>query len=327
MIVIRRSRARVIGISLGLLAAAGGATARGAADGLRITAAANLALRQTPAAGATAVAFLPLGTELTDVGPLGFDKTWVHVRLDDNREGWVIADFTRPLDPGRRWQTIERIVTDRLSRRGDGFASSVELTDFVERVSPQIADAVVAARFDLYRLQAMSATLAQIPAGHDKRDPYLSWLNRYQGLIVYDAPGKRWMLSNPAIWQIHDRHPDASSSDDLAWLATTAGLPGECGGALVCYFEGIDRLDGQYLRAHPAGRHADAAVKAIGDAAAQLGATPADPRTHYVFDRARDCAALAKTLDSLQAAVGATSAAGKDEALRGLAGAGNACHR
>jgi hypothetical protein len=325
MIFRRRLLSSVVLVAVSLLAAAGRATARGAADVLRITAAANIALRQTPNSSAPVIAFLPLGTEITEAGPLGLDKTWLHVRLGDHREGWVMASLTRPLDPGRRWPTIERIVTDRLARHGDGFPSTVELADFIERVSPQIADASMAARFDLYRLQAIGSALAQIHFGHDKREPYLSWLDRYKGLVVYDEPGGRWILSNPAVWKIHDRHPDVPAADEIAWLAATTGLPGECEGELVCYFEATDRLSGQYLRAHPTGRHAGEAVKAIGDAAQQLSAPPADPHTLYVFDKARDCVALAKALDSLQAVVAATSAVGRDAALQGLGAMRKAC--
>src|SRR5512140_2377754 len=47
----------------------------------RITAAANVTLRAQPLPTAPAVAQLPLGTEMTDAGPVGLDKTWVRVKL------------------------------------------------------------------------------------------------------------------------------------------------------------------------------------------------------------------------------------------------------
>ena len=84
---------------------------------VRITAATNLALRQTPSANANVVAYLPLGTEVTEVGPLGLDKTWLHVKLADNREGWLLATLTRLVEPSRRTATVEAIIVRCLPKR------------------------------------------------------------------------------------------------------------------------------------------------------------------------------------------------------------------
>ena len=323
MVPSRRTLAPVAIFSSVFLAAAGHATARGAADVLRITAAANLAMRQTPGPQATVIAFVPLGTELTEVGPLGLDKTWLHVRLADNREGWVLASLTRPLDPARRWPTVERIVTDRLARHGDSFPAAMELVDFVERASRQIADNETAARFDLYHLRAVASAAADIRFGHEKQEPYWSWLDRYRGLVVRDDPSGRWMLAPNAIWEVHDRHAASVAADDIAWLATTTGLPGECEGELACYAESADLLGGRYLRAHPAGRHADEAVRMVAEVTVRLG--DAGSRSLYTFDRARDCARLGQAIDGLRAALTGTSAAGRDAPLQQLAALRSVC--
>ena len=294
-----------------------GAALSGAADPVRITAAANVTLRQAPNPGASAVAYLPLGTEVTEAGPPGMDKTWVHVRLADGREGWLLASAARPIDPRRRWPVIEQIVQDRLGRRGDSFPALVELADFVERVSRDVPDAETDARFDLYRLRAVSAGLAAIPFRKADRDPYLSWLDRHKALAVYDEPGGRWILANAAVWQAHDRHPDAAAADDLAWLTVTNGLPGECEGVVTCYLDWQNRLPGEYLRRHPSGRHADAAVLSIKETVDRLLA-PAPAHALQAFSRDQDCRALTATVAALSSAVSAARAVNRDETLQSL---------
>ncbi|HKW00555.1 MAG TPA: SH3 domain-containing protein [Vicinamibacterales bacterium] len=306
------------------IAAATTVVAAGAHDSVRMTAATNLTLRQTPNADATVLAYLPIGTEVTEAGPGGMDKTWLRVRLADNREGWLLANLTRVVEPGRRTATVEGIVIDRLGRRGDGPPAAIELADFIEREASSVSEPQTSARFDLYRLRAVSCVLTTIRLNLGKRDPYLSWLDRHKALIAYDEPGGRWILSNAAIWQIHDQHPDAAAADEIAWLGATNGLAGECGGKLVCYVDTLNKLHGEYLRRHPAGRHADEAVAKIKEVAMQLTA-PGTGHPLYVFDRSRDCGPMMKAVDGLSAAVAASTAAGKAETVQSVNGLKAGC--
>jgi hypothetical protein len=313
----RRLLPTLLLISTFVLAATGAPGARSGPDLSRITASANVTLRQAPSAGAPAVALLRLGTEVTEVGPTGMDKTWVHVKLADNREGWLIASLTRPIAPSRRWPTIEQIILERLQRHGDGFSAIVELTDFIERV-PELPEPDARARLDLYRLRAVSAAIGAIPVNQGRRDAFMFWLDRQKTLVVYDEPGGRWILANKAIWEVHDRHAGTPTSDEIAWLAATNGLAGECEGDVTCYLSWRNRLEGEYLRTHPLGRHAADAVAAIRETVERLSAPTLTPAS-YPFDRARGCAALTTSIEALRTAVAATPAAGKDAALQGLA--------
>jgi hypothetical protein len=300
------------------------ALAAGAANPVRITAATNLALRQTPSASANVVAYLPLGTEITEVGPLGLDKTWLHVKLADNREGWLLATLTRIVEPARRTSTVEAIIVDRLGRRGDGPPACIEVVDFIERESAVVTDPQAAARFDLYRLRAVAAVLSTIRLNLGKHDPYLSWLDQHKTLIAYDEPGGRWLLSNAAVWQIHDQHPEAAADDEIAWLAATTGLPGECQGSLVCYVDSLNKLDGEYLRRHPTGRHAEEAAAKIKEAADQIGAG-LKAHSVYVFDKTRDCASLTRSVDALAASISGATCGNRGEVLQSLAAVKNGC--
>jgi len=296
----------------------------GIIDSTRITIAANTTLRALPSPTAEAVAQLPLGTELTDAGPAGLDKTWLRVRASDGKEGWIVAGLTKPLDPNWRWPTFDRIIADRLGRKGDGFPALVELVAFIERVAPEYSDPDGRARVELSRLRAVAAAAAAIPFKGGSRDPYASWLKTRKSDVVYDEPGGRWMLSDRPIWDVHTRAGSSPVADDIAWLAVTNGLGGECEGYLPCYINWRNRLQGEYLRLHPGGKHAEAAVGVIRETSDRLGA-PAKPHEAYQFDRAKDCREFAASMDALTAAVKGTRVANRDATLASLSSLRQIC--
>ena len=286
---------------------------------VRIITSANVTVRQGPTPQAPAVAQLPLGTEVSDAGGGDLEKTWVRIVTPDRKEGWVLASLTRPLDGYWKWQTQEQVITDRLGRKGDGFAANVELVNFIERIGDTFTDPDGRARIDLYWLRAVQQTLLAIPFNGARRDPYRTWLDRYKGWAVYSEPGAAWLVRTDAIWKVHDTRASTTAADDLAWLTVTVGLPGECEGHLACYFEARNRMHGEYLRRHPSGARAAEAVAAIGKTAALLSAPttklPADS-----FDPTQDCAPFVVSLDALKSAVEkAQGASDRDATLTALA--------
>jgi hypothetical protein len=309
-----------IAISLSLVTLVGAADAR-AGGQTRLIAGTNVAVRARPVSTADVVAYLTLGTEVADVSTADLEKTWTRVRLSDGREGWVLASLARPIDVRRRWPAIERLIGERLARRGDSFASLVELSDFTGRVAREAAasgDPEVAARLDLLRLRTLGGAAAAIPLRQDRRDPYLSWLDRHKASLVYDEPGGLWMVSPEATRASHKTHAGTAAADDIAWFGVTTGLPGECEGQLACYVVARNQLHGEYLRLHPDGRHAAEAVLAIRETVA-LVTRPGSPRESPQFERA-DCRDLVAAVDGLRAAVTSSGAGAesKDELLRGL---------
>ena len=296
----------VVGAGAGLAAAP-------ASDVVRLTAATNITLRQTPGPGAPAVAQLPLGSEVTEVGPPGMDKTWIRVRAANGSEGWLQAKLTARLDPTWRWTTYDRIIADRLARKGDGFAASVELVSFIDRVSKEYTNPDGKAQVELGRLRAISNALSAIPANGYRREPMSSWLKSLGPVVVFDEPGGRYLLADKPIWDLHTRSAKAPVADDIAWLAVTNGLGGECEGYLPCYVDWRNRLEGEYLRRHPDGRHAGTAVATVKGTVDRLTGSSA-----FAFDRGRDCKDLTAQVDALVKAVQVTRAVDKDATLASL---------
>ena len=289
----------------------------------RITAVANVTLRATPSSTATAVARLPLGTELIVV-PVGLDKTWLRVRLADERHGWVQASLTEPLDPAWRWTAFDAIIASRLGRKGDMFPAQVELVSFIERVAPEYTNPDGRAGVELARLRALSLAAGAIPFNQSRREPYAAWLASRSVDLVYDEPGGRWMVRDTAIWNVHQKHAASSVADDIAWFGVTNGLSGECEGHIACYLYAQNQLQGEYLRRHPAGRHAaeavDTVVTSIDDFAPGGKVQPS-----FYFDRTKDCAELTKAVAGLTAAVQRSKAGARDRALSQLAALRSSC--
>jgi hypothetical protein len=111
----------------------------------------------------------------------------------------------------------------------------------------------MAARVELARLRALSATLASIPfnepgeplimARHPKHEVLHGW--------VMDARQHRYRISI--------RH-SATCRRRTRVAAVTNGLPGECEGFLPCYPARASRSEASTSAGHPAGRHAAGAV-------------------------------------------------------------------
>jgi len=293
-------------------------------DSNRITSSTNVTLRTMPSPDASAIAQLPLGTELVDAGPAGLDKTWVRVRLSDNREGWVLSNMTRTLDPIWRWPTFDRIIADRLGRKGDSFVSTAELVAFIERVAPEYTDPDGRGRIELARLRAMSSALSAIPMSGGRKEPYASWLKAHQPQVVYDEPGGRWMLANAALWDVHAKQAATTSADDIAWLAVTNGLAGECEGQMSCYLAAHNRLQGEYLRRHPFGRHAAESVARL-KSTADLLTMPVKSNAAYKFEKKNDCRDLTSSVDALVAAVQGTRVQDRDAAVTSLSALRKIC--
>jgi hypothetical protein len=283
---------------------------------VRLTSVANATLRSAPSADAEAIAQLPLGTSVQDAGPAGLDKTWVLVRLSDTQEGWLQSRLTKVIDPAWRTETYDAIIADRLARKGDGFAATVELLSFIERVAPEYGDPASRADLELARLRALARAAAAVPF-NATRDPYQSWLKVRQQELVYDEPGGRWIVRNPVIWTIHARHADTPASDEIAWFAVTTGLAGECEGHVACYVAAQNALHGAYLRAHPFGRHA---VDAVGLVNSTLDAVWSGGQftKPYSFDPKADCRELVAAVDGLASAIQTSRAAGWESAVANL---------
>jgi hypothetical protein len=284
----------------------------------RLTSASNVRLRAEAAETATVVSSLPLGTELVQLDTGGEDHAWLRVRPTTGPDGWVPARLTRRIKPETRLDVIESLVRERLARSGDSFAARVELVALIERTIAGLGEQPEpGGRFALAWLSALDSAAQAIPRSQSGAEPYASWIAGHRNVVFRNEIAGRWAIPRAAILDLHDRHRDTSAADDIAWFLVTNGLgvQGECEGFVPCYVRRMNEFEGTYLKRHPAGQHAGEAASRAADAATRY--TQQGPRG-YFFASPKDCVELMAAIEPIRAAVAATRADRREEALAAL---------
>jgi hypothetical protein len=196
----------------------------------------------------------------------------------------------------------------------------VQLFDLVERTAAKLTTREANARFALYRLRAMRNVFENIPFGRGDTDPYKAWIASHHDAAQYNEPAGHWMIAPRYVLDVHGQYRDTTAADDIAWFFVQNGLAGECEGDLPCYAAGANKLSGEYLRLHPAGRHVEDALE---DIVAGLNGAMDNvqqfPAVLAEFEPSLRCGELRAALDPLAAAVAATQSARQAAALATLA--------
>lgn len=140
--------------------------------------------------------------------------------------------------------------------------------------------------------------------------PHLAWTKANEELIFYDEIGGRWLIRHETLLRLHEDHAKSAVADQIAWLAVTNGLGGECEGSVACYARGLNRLYGDYLRARPRGSYRREAFESI---ARSLRVVVDDLLTsplHSTFlDPEKECDYLLRSMRPLRDAVAAAGGA------------------
>lgn len=278
-----------------------------------LVSASTVRLRSSAGTDAPILRMLSLGSELETL-EVERVEGWLPVRVPgtDGEQGWVDASLTVAVTPETWPQVVTALISERTQRPGEDFQSMAELVELIESVSRHAWDAEAAARLELQKLQALKAAMdsaGRFPSlARDSR--FQSWLQKRADLMIYNDPGGQWLLRNDAVLTAHDAHRGTDAADEIAWLAVQVSLPGECEGELVCYLQRADKLQGEYLRREPSGRHVEAAAQRIHDLAkralASLASTQVPPQ--YFFDPQHECDGMRVVNQALDSAVRGSSA-------------------
>lgn len=240
----------------------------------RITQVAGARVRAGASAGADLVAVLPLGSVLEELARsespqrIGDSEAhWYRVGLPDGGEGWIFGALTLPFEPTQAASLYQQLADERLAQESS-FAELVELSNFLARVKDQVADPEAAAHLALTHLRAVRRSLEfiNILAFQDREEAaYQQWLTEleYQGLLAYNESAAEYLLPLARIWAVHDAFYPLPVSSDIAWLAVTNPWPGECEGYFSCVLDIIQRTSGRYVKLHPQGQDAPAALDNI----------------------------------------------------------------
>ena len=212
---------------------------------------------------------------------------------------------------------IEAQIRAGLSRRGRGevaFTDAVRLVELIDRTAQTVSRREAQARFALYRLQSMKNAAAAIEGGRDIPSYAEAWVEAHGSELMYFESAGDWLLNSVAISKIHDTWRDTAAADDIAWLRVENGWPGECEGYVPCYIGWQNGLNGEYLRLHPRGRHADAANQDMARTLNNIMDHLA-PMLDALFHADTQCGELRVGLDPLVAAIRASRSPDKARAL------------
>lgn len=205
------------------------------------------------------------------------------------------------------------------------FARRVAQLDAVaaERASAAAPDAQ--ARATLKWLQALRHLVEAIPAYRAVEPHHRAWIDKHEEWVLDDEIGGRWLVSRQLFTQAHKDHANSAVADEIAWLAVTNGLGGECEGYVPCYAHQLNTLYGDYLRASPRGAHRQDAFEAIAETlrfvADDLLKAPIESR---FLDPRADCGDLLGATRPLRAALAAADGA-KTEAVTLIDRVSKAC--
>jgi hypothetical protein len=175
------------------------------------------------------------------------------------------------------------------------------------------------ARLALLWLRAVKWMLAGIPLADRDGEPHNDWIKEHGELVMFSEPAGEWLIVPEVIWQIHDTHRESSVADEIAWLAVTNGLAGECEGYVPCDAHGLNALDGEYLRRHPRGAHVAEAVQTTKGSLEQSLRLLSEPDGKRFFDASHDCGDLTPPLSALRRALAESPASPAREETLSLA--------
>jgi hypothetical protein len=277
----------------------------------RVIIVADANAREKPATESRVICRLGMGEEHQVRARQG---DWVNIESCDG--AFVHAPLTRAVTTESRARVREEILRERLARTGEGFAAADALLRVVDGWSHGAADREAKARYALYELQALARAADAAEQNGGFRSRFAHRLGEQSTMFFYNEVGGGWMLRNDYVRGVHDEYRGTDAADDIAWFAATNGLGGECEGYIPCYASWMDRLQGEYLRLYPRGRHAGAAIERILEVTGFFGSPPDIMAT--ASSKAEACADLKTPLASLRAAVAGAQTARTAAALSAL---------
>lgn len=211
---------------------------------------------------------------------------------------------------------LEQQATQVLRAEAGSFPTLAALVARLQTGSERATDPAQRSRLALLWLRSMRVLLASIGLASSDDERFRDWLQRHEAVVIYSEPVGQWLIIPDVVWRIHAAHKSTPSAEAIAWLAVENGYPGECEGYIPCYANIMNWLDGEYLRRHPRGAHASDAVAQVHSSLAEaLKRLSTDASPLRYLDPATDCGDLKSGLVPLRAAVLASNAAQRNEAV------------
>jgi uncharacterized protein YgiM (DUF1202 family) len=186
---------------------------------------------------------------------------WYQITTPTGKNGWIFGDLTQSFEPQQRATIYQQLVKSRQTKPLN-LLEQIELTDLLERAQNEIANPPqVAAELAWSHLSSLQKVVEQI----DEQLPHQAWLakQKQQKWLYYDEIQGRWLVNVKRGWQLHAEYYPLPVADQLAWLAATMPLGGECEGWFECHLSALDQTVVRYLKYHPTGNQVELALKQL----------------------------------------------------------------
>ncbi len=223
---------------------------------------------------------------------------WYQVTLPTGKKGWIFGNLTQPFEQQKRVEIYQQLTQVRQAKKL-GLLEQIELTDLLDRAKEEITSPPeVAAKLAWSHLLSLQRVVEQI----DDEFPYKTWLakQKQQEWIYHDEIQGRWQVNVNRGWQLHAKYYPLLVADQIAWLAATMPLGGECEGIFECQLNALDQTIIQYLKYHPTGKQVELALDQLIQFLDNSLATPKLNLTAEDRELPRLLAVLQATLEKIE---------------------------
>lgn len=185
---------------------------------------------------------------------------WYQVTTSTGKTGWIFGNLTQPFEPQKRAKIYQQLAQTRQAKKL-GLLEQIELTELLDRAKEEVATPPeAAAKLAWFHLLSLQKVVKQI----DDKFPHKAWLAKQQQEWIYhDETQGRWQVKVERGWQLHAKYYPLPVADQIAWLAATMPLGGECEGVFECQLTALDQTIIRYLKYHPTGKQVEPALEQL----------------------------------------------------------------
>jgi len=188
--------------------------------------------------------------------------TDVACRVSAETSAAAVASLTAPFDRSRPEDALLAIADHILASDDRPFEEYVRAENlFLDPPWRVVPDSVPV--LALRRLQLVDAVVSTEPRWEIEKDSLkYAWILAHEDELVYNEPGGNGYVARALYWDLFERFRGTELAEELAWIAASRPLLGECEGHPDCQLETILRSVAGYWDRFPGGRFLGEAVAA-----------------------------------------------------------------
>jgi hypothetical protein len=298
-----------------------------AAEDLVLITGSNVRVRENPTTAAAQIGEADLFQSFRLLNAGGKEETiggktgrWHQLQFSPQATGWVFGAFAVVTPSEHLDDAILTAIVEKLKNSSIPLADAQNLVLAIAKKAADCPDRTVKAKLGLLRLHSLQKALDAydlLPKNGGRERlaesaPTGSFFHRLSDLIIYNEPAGSHLVRAEALWKLFEEFKDTEFADDLAWEASQQILAGETEGYVPAVVAKSIRMDGEYLRVMPTGKHVGEAISGLGETLTYAVEQLADSRNAAFSPE--EMSELQEHLKRIQALLDATTDPGKQKA-------------